>query len=85
MTFTPSEGGDAGLPFKVSDAKFHLVSATGTFVYDPSKQHVTEVVESFHVKGSIATELLGSAGSLEFQERQQWTIRLTTQNPWSSE
>lgn len=82
MTFTPAEGAEAGLPLRISDAKFTLINATGTFTYDPAAQHVTQVDESFHVRGSITTELLGSAGSLEFEERQEWSIRLSTQNPW---
>ena len=82
MTFTPAAGADGVLPFRVSEATFRLISASGTFAYDPVAQHVTQVNETFHVKGSVGTELMGEMGKVEIEERQQLTLRLSSQNSW---
>ncbi len=85
MTYTPAESAGSVLPFSSSGLTFRLLDASGTFVYDPTRQYVTHVDESFHVKGTVGIEGLGAMGKLEIEERQQTTIRLTTQNPWARE
>lgn len=97
MAFTPSGKAPASpvgvLPFDVRDMEFRLVKAEGAFVYDPDRQHVTQVRESFHVTGSFGADLKGMGDELRslgvelgplaprfsIDEQQQWFIQLTPQ------
>ncbi len=83
MKFTPAATASSALPLPVSDVTCTPLEARGRFVYDPAKRHVTEVDEQFHVQTSLSAELMGRSAKLELDERQQLTIRLSTQNPRS--
>ncbi len=83
LTYKPPSSTVSGLlPFNIGDPDFHLLEASGWFLYNPTVQHVTEAHETFHVKGGFGSELLGGAAKIEIEERQEVSIRLTRQNPW---
>jgi hypothetical protein len=72
----PADAGGA-LPFQITNAVFKPDVAAGTIVFDPENRRVTQVQERFQVTGSVATELLGQRATIQLQELQILTLRVT--------
>ena len=96
MTYVPPEKMEGVLPMGISRIDFRVEEAFGSFVFDPAQGHVTEVQETFRLTGTMGTagsdllgdvagaELLGSVAGIQLEERQEYVIRLTRQNPWAA-
>jgi hypothetical protein len=84
MTYHPPKGGPGLLPFDVSDADFKATKAEGSFVFDPTHGHVTDVRETFEMEGSLGASMLAGAATVKLREHQELTIQLSRQNPWTS-
>ena len=84
MTYTPPKGGPGLLPFDVSDADFKATKAEGSFVFDPTHGHVTDVRETFEMEGSLGATMLAGTAAVKLREHQELTIQLSRQNPWTS-
>ena len=84
MTYTPPKGGPGLLPFDISDADFKATKAEGSFVFDPTHGHVTDVRETFEMEGSLGASMLAGAAAVKLREHQELTIQLSRQNPWTT-
>ncbi len=84
MTYTPPKGGPGLLPFDISDVDFKATKAEGSFVFDPTHGHVTDVRETFEMEGSLGASVLAGSATVKLREHQELTIQLSRQNPWTS-
>jgi hypothetical protein len=84
MKYEPPSSDAAGLPFQLKDAEFQPVQAGGLIHYDSRRRQVSDVQERFHVRGTIHSEVLGQSATIEIEELQTLTIRLTDQMPQMS-
>ena len=84
MTYTPPKGGPGLLPFDISDVDFKATKAEGSFVFDPTHGHVTDVRETFEMEGSLGASMPAGEATVKLREHQELTIQLSRQNPWTS-
>lgn len=84
MTYHPPKGGPGLLPFDVSDADFQATKADGSFVFDPTHGHVTDVRETFEMEGALGATVMAGSATVKLREHQELTIQLSRQNPWTS-
>lgn len=84
MTYAPPKGGPGLLPFDISDIDFKATKAEGSFVFDPTHGHVTDVRETFEMEGSLGATMLAGTAAVKLREHQELTIQLSRQNPWTS-
>ncbi|MFV2070044.1 MAG: hypothetical protein ACC645_24015, partial [Pirellulales bacterium] len=69
------------LPFQITGATFTPDVAAGTILFDPDKRRVSQVQERFQVTGTVATEVLGQPATIQLQEQQILTLRVSDQRP----
>ncbi|TWU51621.1 hypothetical protein [Rubripirellula reticaptiva] len=65
------------LPFSIENAKFRLYHARGEILFDTKRRWVTDVTETFHAKGTVATSMMGVDSTVHLEEQQIFTIKLT--------
>ncbi|MGB7329623.1 MAG: hypothetical protein WBD31_32415, partial [Rubripirellula sp.] len=65
------------LPFSIENATFHLYQAHGEILFDTKRKWVTDVHETFHVKGTVATSMMGVDSTVRLEEQQIFAIKLT--------
>ena len=83
MTFSPTAGGIAGLPFAVAKVAFKSEVADGAIEYDSYNKRVRKVQERFLVRGTLGAELFGETAGIEISESQLLTVKLYDKYPWS--
>jgi len=71
-----------GPPPQIVDAAFKHQEAGGTIYFDSDQKRVSRAEERFHVKGTMAIELLGKNTPVELEEDQTFRIRIFQQKPW---
>ena len=81
MYYIPPRGQDNRLPFRITNSDFRTQTASGTILFDTERQRVTQVKEQFHVRGSVAVDLLGNPVNVAIEEKQLMTIRLFDEDP----
>ncbi len=83
LTYVPPKANPAAGPLglRIVSAACSIDRAEGDIEYDLGLQRVANVRETFQVHGTIAAELLGQPATIELQERQLLTIRITAQPP----
>jgi hypothetical protein len=82
MSYVPPEPTAGVLPFQIAGAEFQPVQASGSFVFDAQNGHVIQVREIFHVRGTVATGLMGTTTRLQIEEYQEFNVEISSQNPW---
>ena len=82
LAYAPPKKDAGDLPFAIKDAVFKPETAGGVIQFDTQAGRIRTAQERFVVKGTIGTELLGEASTLELEETQAITIRIFDQNPW---
>ncbi len=66
----------AALPFRPANATFQTEKAGGIILFDRYRGRVEEAAETFHVRGSMAIELLGQQISIGIVEQQDFELRV---------
>jgi hypothetical protein len=72
-------GGD--LPLKIANAAFKHQEAGGMIYFDSDKGRVSRAEERFHVRGTMAVEMLGQNTALQMEEVQTFQIRVLGKKP----
>jgi hypothetical protein len=79
----PAAGKDAAFPLPLGDPAFVIRQAGGVIHFDAQQGRVAAAEELFHVTGKFDIALLGQNTTLELEERQEFAIRVHSQNPWA--
>jgi hypothetical protein len=82
MTYKSPDKDRGDLPFAIKDALFKAEMAGGTISFDTHARRIQTAQEHFLVKGTISTDILGQATTVQVEEQQAITIRILEQNPW---
>ncbi len=72
----PATGAVGKLPFQPTDAKFQTEKAGGMVLFDRRRGRVERAAETFHVRGSMAIEVLGQKASIGVVEQQDFQLRI---------
>ena len=72
----PADQAAGGLPFRPSDATFQTEKAGGMILFDRHRGRVERAAETFHVRGSMAIDLLGQKMSVGIVEQQDFQLRI---------
>ncbi|MHB8902812.1 MAG: hypothetical protein ACYC6Y_28975, partial [Thermoguttaceae bacterium] len=73
---SPDAGAAAALPFEPAGATFQTEKAGGIIFFDRNRGRVEEARETFHVRGSMAIEVLGQKVPLGIVEQQDFQLRI---------
>ena len=72
----PDDKAEGTLSFRPSEATFQTEKAGGMILFDRRRGRVERAAETFHVRGSMAIELLGQKVSVEIVEQQDFQLRI---------
>ena len=72
-----------GLPFALKGADFTPLKSGGQIVYDTAKSRIESAEELFHVRGTVAANVLGQETRIQVEEKQMFKILVNDQNAWS--
>ena len=69
------------LPFKIADPRFRTKKAEGTLLYDPAKNRLSKMAETFHVAGQMQIQVAGQNLPLQLEESQEFQLELFDKRP----
>jgi hypothetical protein len=85
MTYVPPGKGRKEAALEIASAEFKPLETGGTIYYDAKEGRVSGVTEKFHVRGVVATMLLGNVTTVGVEEQQVFAIRVLDQQPTATE
>ena len=72
----PGAQAAGALPFRPANTTFQTEKAGGIILFDRQRGRVEQAGETFHVRGSMAIELLGQKVSIGVTEQQDFQLRI---------
>lgn len=81
LTFKAGEGGDAGLPFKITKADLKADKFTGTHKFDIKAGRVTDTQMEMEMSGSMTISVAGMEIDAKLKQKMKATGTITDKNP----
>jgi hypothetical protein len=81
LTYKPGDGGDGGLPFKITKADLKADKYTGTHVFDMKVGRVTETKVDMEMSGTMTISVAGMTVDAKLVQKMKAVGVITDKNP----